>query len=241
MLESWGDPFYVGLTGIELLDQDGKKIPIHVSYLHAKPRDMNTIPGYSGDYRTLDKLVNGVNKTQDDFNMWMIPFTKNQTHYITITFPEEKTISAIKFWNYNKTREHTFRGVKLITILADGILVTPPSGILVKKAPGVDYFDFGHTIGLPFLDGWKKETVKLYTEIKPKMNTNSFLSQDYDTVEFPTGFTFRIVLNETYGDIDYVGLNGIEFYNENGSPLLQTHKVDYILAAEPSSVSVNII
>ena len=33
--------------------------------LSAKPRDMNSIPGYSGDKRVLENLINGENNTTD--------------------------------------------------------------------------------------------------------------------------------------------------------------------------------
>ncbi len=60
-MDTWGDPYYVGLNGIEILDKDYKVIPLTNDNIDAKPRDMNTIPGYSGDYWTLDKLINGEN------------------------------------------------------------------------------------------------------------------------------------------------------------------------------------
>lgn len=36
---------------------------------------MNVISGHSGDYRTLDKLIDNINITNDDKHMWLIPFT----------------------------------------------------------------------------------------------------------------------------------------------------------------------
>jgi hypothetical protein len=39
--ETWGDLFYVGLTGIEVYDNQGKLIPVNVSQVTANPRDMN--------------------------------------------------------------------------------------------------------------------------------------------------------------------------------------------------------
>jgi hypothetical protein len=53
--ESWGDLFYVGLNGIEILNSMGEPIPVTVNpepYLNsttvvkAVPRDMNSIPGH---------------------------------------------------------------------------------------------------------------------------------------------------------------------------------------------------
>jgi hypothetical protein len=50
ILESWGDLFYVGLNGIEVIDGNGKVIPISLDSRKVKvtavPRDMNAIPGH---------------------------------------------------------------------------------------------------------------------------------------------------------------------------------------------------
>jgi DUF1365 family protein len=50
----------------------------------ANPKDMNSIPGYGSDYRTLDKLFDRVNNTIDDHHMWLIPFNKGENHTISI-------------------------------------------------------------------------------------------------------------------------------------------------------------
>lgn len=49
----------------------------------------------------------------------------------------------IKFWNYNKTKIDSHRGVKEISIMIDDKYVTPNKGILLKRAPGFDIIDFG--------------------------------------------------------------------------------------------------
>jgi hypothetical protein len=59
ILSTWGDAYYTGLTGLAVLGLNGDIITQF--RIEAHPRDMNIIPGYSGDYRTLDKVANGVN------------------------------------------------------------------------------------------------------------------------------------------------------------------------------------
>ena len=116
ILETWGDLFYVGLTGIEILDEKGDPIHISTNMIDANPRDMNSIPGHGSDYRTLDKLVNSVNNTMDDHHMWLIPYNKGENHTIKIDLAKVSSISGVRFYNYNKSEEDTLRGVKLITI-----------------------------------------------------------------------------------------------------------------------------
>jgi hypothetical protein len=45
---------------------------------------MNSIPGHGSDYRTLDKLFDGFNNTDDDHHMWLIPFNQGEKHTITV-------------------------------------------------------------------------------------------------------------------------------------------------------------
>ena len=63
----------------------------------ANPEDMNSIPGHSGDLRTLDKLINGTNQTTDDKNMWLIPFSKQKHQYIEINLQFVREIAGVKF------------------------------------------------------------------------------------------------------------------------------------------------
>lgn len=116
ILETWGDLFYVGLTGIEIIDADtGKPIAINMKNIDANPRDMNSLggAGSSGtDYRTLDKLFDGVNNTMDDHHMWLIPFNKGEKHTIRIDLGRPYQIQAIRIYNYNKSEEDSLRGAK---------------------------------------------------------------------------------------------------------------------------------
>lgn len=48
----------MGLTGLEVVGKGGQSIPVDVSIATASPRDLNDLPEYSSDLRTLDKLVN---------------------------------------------------------------------------------------------------------------------------------------------------------------------------------------
>ena len=52
---SWGDLHYLGLTGLEVVGQDGQALPINPHQISASPRDLNDLPEYTDDSRTLDK------------------------------------------------------------------------------------------------------------------------------------------------------------------------------------------
>ncbi len=120
ILSTWGDVYYVGLTGIEVFDDRGVRLPIAPDSITANPRDVNVLKGYGRDPRTVDKLVDGVNRTTDDLHMWLAPFTQGAHHTVALDFGESKTISMIRVWNYNKSRIHAHRGAQDVTIELDG-------------------------------------------------------------------------------------------------------------------------
>ncbi len=106
---------------------------LEIGQINAQPRDMNVIPGYSGDTRTLDKLINAVNESNDDSNMWMVPWNQGGA-YIEIKL--DRMISGLMFYNYNKGIDDASRGVKTVTIFGDGKLLTPKKRVTLRKGSG---------------------------------------------------------------------------------------------------------
>jgi len=122
---------------------------------------MNSIVGHGSDHRTLEKLFNNRNNTMDDRNMWLIPFNRGEDHTILIDLGENRAISGIKFYNYNKSVEDTLRGARQMIIKIDDQLMTPKKGITLRKAPGfvLPDLDLGQVINFPFRDGWTNEQI----------------------------------------------------------------------------------
>lgn len=125
-MNTWGDPHYIGLTGIAILGVGLETLPLSADQLHASPRDLNDLPEYTDDDRTLDKLghlcvivtprvayrlVDGVNVTTCDCHMWLAPYTAGGDHVITITLRTPAMVTGLHIWNYNKLPEDTKRGV----------------------------------------------------------------------------------------------------------------------------------
>ncbi|XP_028331929.1 protein KIAA0556 isoform X2 [Gouania willdenowi] len=232
---TWGDSHYLGLTGLEVVGKDGERLPLDISMMAASPRDLNDLPEYGQDLRTLDKLINGHNITTEDQHMWLIPFSHGGSHILTINFSKPQTIAGIRIWNYNKSPEDSYRGVKVIYLFVDEVPVSPPEGFLIRKGPGNCHFDFAQEI--LFIDF-------LHTPTDDKINEDYHrtiskkpeqASMDYEAPIMPCGFIFQLQLLTTWGDPYYIGLNGLEFYNRNHERISLS---DNNIAAFPDSVNM---
>lgn len=114
---TWGDRHYVGLNGLELFSSKGE--PIQIIKITASPPDINILPAYGKDPRIVTNLLDGVNRTQDDMHLWLAPFTPGKSHCVCLDFAKPCEVAMIRIWNYNKSRIHSFRGVKDLSILLD--------------------------------------------------------------------------------------------------------------------------
>lgn len=52
-----------------------------------------------------------------DEHMWLIPFTEGQDHLLTIDLGHTTPLVGIRVWNYNKSTDDSFRGVREITMV----------------------------------------------------------------------------------------------------------------------------
>jgi hypothetical protein len=147
ILSTWGDPHYVGLAGLELFDERGR--PVSVSepkaQIVADPPDVNILPGYGSDPRTVDNLLDGVCHTCDDLHLWLAPLTDGARESrdgkcagpaatVTLTLDSPVRLAMVRIWNYNKSRTHSYRGAREVELRLDGQLIFAAE---VRKAPGM--------------------------------------------------------------------------------------------------------
>ncbi|XP_058705234.1 katanin-interacting protein [Poecile atricapillus] len=229
---TWGDSHYLGLTGLEVIGKDGQALKINAEQISASPQDLNDLPEYTGDSRTLEKLIDGTNITVEDDHMWLIPFSFGEDHLLTIHFDKTESIAGLRFWNYNKSPEDTYRGAKVVHVMLDGHSISPLEGFLIRKGPGNCHFDFAQEI--LFLD-------YLQPQPAPKVHRRTAsraleqASMDYEAPLMPCGFIFQFQLLTSWGDPYYIGLNGLELFNEHGDQILLTENN---IAAFPDSVNI---
>ncbi|KAM4715269.1 katanin-interacting protein isoform 2-T2 [Anableps anableps] len=235
MTMTWGDSHYMGLTGLEVVGKDGESLPLDLTMMAASPRDLNDLPEYGHDSRTLDKLLDGHNITTDDCHMWLIPFSYGEPHILNITFSKSQTVAGLRVWNYNKSSEDSYRGVKVLHLFMDDVAISPTEGFLVRKGPGNCHFDFAQEILFvdylqPPTDNWSHENSQ-----RGSLKRQEQPSMDYEAPIMPCGFIFQLQLLTTWGDPYYVGLNGLEFYDQNHEKI---HLTDNNIAAFPDSVNI---
>ena len=73
LFSTWGDPYYIGLNGLEFYDENGYRIRLTQNNITAYPHSVNVLEGVTDDIRTPDKLIDGVNDTTDGRHMWLAP------------------------------------------------------------------------------------------------------------------------------------------------------------------------
>ena len=120
--------------------------------------------------------------------MWLIPFTKGGNHIVTITLDAPTKVAYLVLWNYNKSEEDSFRGVKRIAITLDDQVLYDKPGQIVRKAPGHTLFDYGQFISF---GGSNQEMLVQYerewASAKEKLAQKVSLYQDYETPLLPAG------------------------------------------------------
>eukprot|EP00767_Chilomastix_cuspidata_P002346 gnl/Chilomastix_cuspidata/2473.p1 GENE.gnl/Chilomastix_cuspidata/2473~~gnl/Chilomastix_cuspidata/2473.p1 ORF type:complete len:1122 (-),score=107.29 gnl/Chilomastix_cuspidata/2473:982-4347(-) len=81
---TWGDEYYVGLSGIELFDSNGHLIEVRPYNVDADPRDINVLPEYKSDPRVPKNVFDGSPCTCSDQHMWLAPFEQGSTNVLTV-------------------------------------------------------------------------------------------------------------------------------------------------------------
>ena len=59
-----------------------------------------------------NRIIDGSNLTMSDEHMWLIPFTDGQDHLLTVDLGQPTPLIGLRVWNYNKSIDDTFRGVR---------------------------------------------------------------------------------------------------------------------------------
>lgn len=158
-----GDPYYVGLNGIDIFDINGEVLTVGhgVQSVTAVPCDINDLPEYDNDPRTVSNLLgilfeklcmwaafiilsfscaDETNLTRDDLHVWLAPHGHTlspplpHVATVTIVFTRVVSLSLVRLWNYNKSRTHSHRGVKRTRLQLDKNVIFEGE---IRMSPGL--------------------------------------------------------------------------------------------------------
>ncbi|XP_032669024.1 protein KIAA0556-like [Odontomachus brunneus] len=226
IISNWGLHHLIGLTGIELIGDQGVALPLINANLHCNVGDMH-----------LTRLIDGYNITTEMDHMWLANAASNEKITITIIFNTDVCLTGMRIWNYNASLELSYCGVKQLLVKLDGKILHDENfeGFLLRRAPGSCHYDFVQEVSFvskPLshirLSNHPTDLIKSSEEI-------DFLDSNYEAPSMPQGFVYQIIIFSTWGDSYYVGLNGIQIYDNYGNEIILT--TDNI-AAFPESVNI---
>ena len=222
IVSNYGHKEYVGLTGIEFIDNKGKIINIEkAKTIGALPKDLYTIYNDDKEKRFFENIFNGDNNTNDINNMWATKLIKNYNHnktsfsysYIELSFYDKICLSKIKIYNYNDKNNLDIgaREIKLYfdnkyydtIILRQGIGERIFDSLTNKNKNTDNNFeldeneDFSQVINFPInKNDMDKEYIYNY------LNKNKFSSllfnQNYETPYLPCCFILKFQFNNNY-------------------------------------------
>ncbi|XP_036144382.1 katanin-interacting protein isoform X2 [Monomorium pharaonis] len=225
IISNWGLQHLIGLTGIELIGDQGTAVPLTSTNLHCDATDTH-----------LTKLINGHNVTTEMDYMWLANVTLNKRITITIALDTDVHLTGMRIWNYNASLELSYCGVKQMLIKIDGkqLYDENSDGFLLRRAPGSCHYDFVQEIC--FVNPPTRQHFSgLISDSVESLEEQESFDSNYEAPSMPRGFVYQIIIFSTWGDSYYVGLNGIQMYDNYGNEIELT--TDNI-AAFPESVNI---
>lgn len=132
IFSTWGDPFYVSLTAVEVFSAAGERVHIPAANVHASPPAVQSSKGVV-DPRQAQNLVDEHVWTSDALHTWLAPWQPGAHTAITLQLPARTALGMVRIWNSNTSRIHSYRGARQVQLELDGRVIFSGE---VRKAPG---------------------------------------------------------------------------------------------------------
>ncbi|CAH0388266.1 unnamed protein product [Bemisia tabaci] len=219
LIENWGHSMTIGLTGIQVVSDVGKLVPVEKITCN-QPSSQ------------IERLIDGELMTTNPDHMWSTNHSELARTFITLHFKVPQQVSAVIIWNYNASSDLTFCGVKSISLSVDGCILPNRECIYLRRAPGNCHYVYGQCIPLVF--NVDLDAVSAQAPSPFMLSPRSVLDDDYEAV-LPQGFVYQFLLLSTWGDDYYIGLNGLQLYDIDGR-MIQLNEAN--VSAYPPSVNI---
>ena len=239
---TWGDDDYMGLNGIEILGTNGNVLKINPKNI-LTDANSDLLSFGNGNEKPVENLVNGINNTTNKQFMWLVTNEENQSsknshhnnnqnnkHFVEFDLKKNENIAGIRIWNYNGGNEVSLRGCKYLSIYLDK---KPYFRCILRPAPECDGIDFSQTIFFSHL-AYEIES-NLNQRPKNPVYITPRLKQCYETSLSITGMLWKFSFHTNHGDDYYIGLDHLEFY-DNDNQLIDIERIGGKIAAVPYSV-----
>ena len=227
--------FIFGLTSLQIyiINNKNKEELFNINKsktVGAMPKDLNTQFNLKNDERIFENLFNNINNTINENNMWLTFYNKEDNFFpfIEITFKKSLKISKINFFNWNNPSnlERGIKTGKLYLFNKDKMKIKYNfylfKGLGEYENNNENYFC--QSLKAPF-----KEYKLSKKEIEPYKEENYNISHWsfgllYNTPYLPFGYYLKFEFISNYGNNNFIGLNSINLYNQNGEKIINFKK-----------------
>lgn len=163
VLTTWGHAHLVGLTEIEVFNENSEQIKLIPSNLQIKNTGHGVLSNPS-------KLIDGEKYTEEEKHMWLGPMPQPPGNLeILITLPSTENVAGMRLWNYNKSLLDSVKGVREIEVWKDGKLVWEGT---VTRGCGNPYDDYFTDIPLVANFTLKTGNKEVSEDHKPEIEQN---------------------------------------------------------------------
>lgn len=143
LLSSWGDPMYIGFSGICGIDKDLEEFPLPVPetavYVYSLDGTAPLVKLGPLDGSDNSLLVSDSRLTSSCEDMWVGQLQKGTVIGMKFHMDHSRSIKGLRIWNFNAGKEDSSMGVKHMEISIDG---GRRRAVIVRKAPGNCSFDY---------------------------------------------------------------------------------------------------
>jgi len=215
-LENYGNQKYIGLSGINIYDENDNIINIEENSLFINSNDLK---GKIKENPIFNKLFDANNFSIEIRNMFLL---KKENSFIEIIFIHSIKIKTIKIFNYN-SKKYKDCSTKSITIefLNGQNIVRKTRQIYLYMAPTEENIDFGQYIVYPFNNCFNLNKYNNFMKIINANNCRNIFNEEYNYFSpvLPSGYILKLEIMNNWGNNDFIGLNQIILYDENNNEI----------------------